>query len=119
MATITERLDGLLREIDRAAAAHDAAGSAAGWRAVLDYFAQVSGERADPEPGPREAEYDCLWKAAAQALAALGGQAEPALQTLADYDHRRYGPLLGVSDEGSATAAIRRGALAAPKCAAL
>ena len=52
-------------------------------------------------------------------MANLGGEVEPPLHTLADYDSDRYGPMLGVSDEGSATAAIRRGALAAPKCAAL
>jgi hypothetical protein len=52
-------------------------------------------------------------------MANLGGAGEPPLLTVADYDSDRYGPMLGVSDEGSATAAIRKGAQAAPKYTAL
>jgi hypothetical protein len=113
------RLDELERRITQAAAARDARAVAAGWRAVLDHFEAVSATRPDPEPAPGEGEYERLWKLAEKAMANLGGQSEPPLQTLADYDSDRYGPMLGVSDEGSATAAIRRGGFAAPKCAAL
>jgi hypothetical protein len=49
----------------------------------------------------------------------LGGDPEPSSFSLKDYDHERYGPFLGVSDEGSATAAIRDAATASPKCCAL
>jgi len=38
---------------------------------------------------------------------------------LKDYDHKRYGPFLGVSDEGSATATIREAAYGSPKCRAI
>ena len=73
----------------------------------------------DPEPGKGEPEYERLWQLAHDAMAYLGGQAVPALETLADYDAEQYGPMLGISDGGIATAAIRKGALAAPKAAAL
>lgn len=49
----------------------------------------------------------------------LGGDPEPSSFSLKDYDHVRYGPFLGVSDEGSATAAIRDAATASPKYRAL
>jgi hypothetical protein len=39
--------------------------------------------------------------------------------SLRDYDAARYGPFLGVSDDGSAAAAIRDAALASPKARAL
>ncbi|HKB06090.1 MAG TPA: hypothetical protein VKD90_28100 [Gemmataceae bacterium] len=113
------QLDALQGDIARAVAARDARAVAAGWRAVLDYFTQISATRLDPEPAVEEPEYQRLWDMAGQALANLGGQAEPPVETVADYDSDRYGPMLGVSDEGSATAAIRHGALASPKCAAL
>src|SRR6266542_74702 len=119
MNTAPARLDELKAAIDRAAGARDAGGIAAGWRAVLDYFVEVGTGRADPEPGKGEPEYELLWKLAHEAMANLGGQAVPALETLADYDSERHGPMLGVSDGGTATAAIRKGALAAPKPAAL
>ena len=119
MGRIAYRLNELEREVERAAADGDAGRAAAGWRAVLDFYQDESSYRDDPEPDGKDAEYERLWDAARRAMAVLGGQAEPTLETLADYDHRRYGPLLGVSDEGSATAAVRHGALASPKCAAL
>jgi hypothetical protein len=119
MTTIGKQLDTLEGEIANAAADFDAPRLTAGWRAVLAYFEEVSKGRTDPEPADPEAEYTRLWEAAKRAMSALGGQAEPALHTVADYDSRCYGPMLGVSDEGSATAAIRHGALASPKCSAL
>lgn len=119
MTAAADRITELERAIERAAADRDARAVAAGWRAVLDHFFEVSGSRPDPEPAAGEDDYRRLWELARLAMANLGGQAEPALQTLADYDPARYGPMLGVSDEGSATAAIRHGALAAPKAVAL
>ncbi|HJZ89833.1 MAG TPA: hypothetical protein VKE40_03100 [Gemmataceae bacterium] len=119
MKPTPERLDELNAAVEQAAKGCDARGVAAGWRAVLDYFNEVSAARPDPEPGANEPVYQRLWDLARQAMANLGGQAEPAVETVADYDSARYGPMLGVSDEGSATAAIRHGALASPKCAAL
>ncbi|MDD5677045.1 MAG: hypothetical protein PHW60_03515 [Kiritimatiellae bacterium] len=57
-----------------------------------------------------------LRKLAIEAYIGLGSQAEPKLLTLKDYDHQRFGPFLGVSDEGSAAGEICRAALADPKC---
>jgi hypothetical protein len=54
-----------------------------------------------------------------EGLSYLGGQADRHASSLADYDHHRYGPFLGVSDEGSAAAAVRQAALAAPKAVEL
>jgi hypothetical protein len=119
MTVSSARLDELKAAIDKATNDRDAAGVAAGWRCVLDYFVEVNAGRVDPEPGKGDGEYEQLWKLAREAMASLGGQAEPALETLADYDSERYGPMLGVSDGGLATAAIRKGALAAPKAASL
>jgi hypothetical protein len=119
MTASSARLDELEAAIETAATDRDAVGVAAGWRGVLDYFFEVGAARVDPEPGKGEPEYERLWELARRAMANLGGQAVPALQTLADYDAERYGPMLGVSDSGIATAAIRKGALAAPKRDAL
>ncbi len=49
----------------------------------------------------------------------LGGEAEPAANSLKDYDHKSHGPFLGVSDEGSAVHLIRRVALNSPKMTVL
>jgi hypothetical protein len=119
MTTSSARLDELEAAIEKASTDSDAVGVAAGWRGVLDYFVEVGAAREDPEPGKGEPEYQRLWELAHDAMANLGGQAVPALETLADYDSELYGPLLGVSDGGIATAAIRKGALAAPKASAL
>jgi hypothetical protein len=53
------------------------------------------------------------------ALLHLGGDAEPHSRSLRDYDHKKFGPFLGVSDEGSAAEAILTGALKSPKAIAL
>jgi hypothetical protein len=119
MTADPKRIDELERDVETAAQRRDAAALAAVSRAVLGYHAEVSDSRPDPEPQKGEEDYERLWELAKRAMAILGGQAEPPLQTVADYDSARFGPMLGVSDEGSATAAIRRGALAAPKATAL
>jgi hypothetical protein len=119
MTADPKRIDELHRDLEAAAERGDAAKLATVARAVLDYQGGVSASRTDPEPQKGERDYERLWELAKRAMAILGGQAEPPLHTLADYDSARYGPMLGVSDEGSATAAIRRGGLAAPKAAAL
>lgn len=48
-------------------------------------------------------------------LAFLGGQPEPGRRSLVGYDAQRYGPFLGVSDEGSSAPAVLRAALDSPK----
>lgn len=54
-----------------------------------------------------------------KALSFLGGQADRVPFSLKEYDQQRYGPYLGVSDEGSAAMAIRRAAYVSPKARAL
>ncbi len=49
----------------------------------------------------------------------LGGDPDRSSASLKDYDHNLYGPFLGVSDEGSAAAAIREAAFESPKVRAL
>src|SRR5207244_10585443 len=50
-----------------------------------------------------------------EAMLYLGGDADLASASVRDYDHERFGPYLGVSDEGSAAAVIRKAALSSPK----
>jgi len=54
-----------------------------------------------------------------EALHFLGGQADRHPFSLKEYNHQKYGPYLGVSDEGSAAEVIRHAAYASPKAGAL
>src|SRR5262249_40245745 len=54
-----------------------------------------------------------------KALRHLGGDADRLSASLKDYDHHRYGPFLGISDDGGAAAEVCRAALASPKAQAL
>lgn len=54
-----------------------------------------------------------------KAFKILGRQPEPCIYSLKQYDHLMYGPFLGVSDEGSAAAIIRKAAFNTPKYKAL
>jgi hypothetical protein len=119
MPSMAVRLKELQQTIERTARLETASAHFAAWRALLHYYQQASKHRWDPEPQNGEKDYEKLWTLAKEAMLNLGGQAEPALSTLAEYDHRRNGPMLGVSNEGSASAAIRQGALGSPKCMAL
>lgn len=56
---------------------------------------------------------------ARQAYLRLGGDPARSTDSLKDYDHVRYGPFLGVSDEGSAAGEIRDAAFESPKVCAL
>ena len=60
-----------------------------------------------------------LRKKARTAFLHLGGDPAKPTASLRDYDHERYGPFLGVSDEGSAAAAIREAGYESPKAQAL
>lgn len=62
---------------------------------------------------------DALRELAREAMLYLGGEADLWSTSLKDYDHGRYGPYLGVSDEGSAVDVIRDAAIASPKAMAL
>jgi hypothetical protein len=86
-----------------------------GFREVLRTYCQTaSGGTVTSTPEGR-----LLRRLASQAMSHLGGGFDPASTSLKNYDHQRYGPYLGVSDEGSAARAIRRAALASPKAVAL
>jgi hypothetical protein len=54
-----------------------------------------------------------------EALAALGGSAEPGATSLRKYDSEIHGPYLGVSDEGKAARQFREAILASPKAQVL
>lgn len=56
---------------------------------------------------------------ARRAFVHLGGDPARSSASLKDYDHARYGPFLGVSDEGSAAGQIREAAFESPKVRAL
>jgi hypothetical protein len=56
---------------------------------------------------------------ARRAFLHLGGDPARPTWSLEDYDHNRYGPFLGVSDEGSAAGAIREAGFESPKVRAL
>ena len=60
-----------------------------------------------------------LLRLATQGMLHLGGEGDVRRASLKDYDHKRYGPYLGVSDEGSAAGAIRKAARDSPKAVAL
>ena len=60
-----------------------------------------------------------LGERARRALLHLGGDPERSSTILRNYDATRFGPFLGVSDEGSAVKAIREAALQSPKVLAL
>ena len=56
---------------------------------------------------------------ARRAYLQLGGDPARSTASLKDYDHIRYGPFLGVSDEGGAASDIRDAAFESPKVCAL
>jgi len=68
---------------------------------------------AEGRPSPK------LVEDARQAYLSLSGDQDRSNDSLKDYDHERWGPFLGVSDEGSAADAILSAALASPKIRAL
>lgn len=93
-------------------------------RKRADAFRQVLRSYADlvcgsPDEGKVSQDMKKLRKLAGKAMLHLGGNGDPQSTSLRDYDHRRFGPYLGVSDEGSACSVIRRAALDSPKARAV
>ncbi len=70
-------------------------------------------------PEPEDAAVRRLAALAQRAMLLLGGEGDVGGPSLKDYDPERFGPYLGVSDEGSAAGVIRRAALDSPKAKAL
>jgi hypothetical protein len=81
------------------------------YREVLRSYRALVSTRAEPASSWRHL--------VREALSFLGGQGDRHTSSLAEYDHRKYGPYLGVSDEGGAAHTIRRAAFATPKAQAL
>jgi hypothetical protein len=80
-------------------------------RKLLREYRAIASRGETPGPG---------WhRAALEALRYLGGDAEPPRVTLRDYDHHRYGPFLGISDDGDAGDDVCRAARTSPKAQAL
>src|SRR5262249_36208737 len=118
MSSLTARLQKLESTIAAARQNHDRQAYFDSWRQIVRlYDNSVCGNGSKAQIDKQEAAR--LREMAGRGLIALAGQSEPTLSTLDQYNHRRYGPRLGVSDEGSAAEAVRRGAFASPKCAVL
>lgn len=89
------------------------------YRAVLRLYQDALDGRLPRKYQPTEGERKKLASLAGDAILYLGGQGDRPSVSLKDYDHSKYGPYLGVSDEGSAAPAIREAALASPKMQAI
>jgi hypothetical protein len=89
------------------------------WRELLHLYEDAAAARAcRRDSGQPSAELAKLGEMAHRAFGVLGGVAEPVSVSMKDYDHQRYGPFLGVSDEGRVAARIRDAFLHSPKVAA-
>jgi len=60
-----------------------------------------------------------MFNLAKRGMLHLGGEGDVNTKSLKDYNHKKYGPYLGVSDEGSAASAIIGAALHSPKAVSL
>ena len=78
-------------------------------QSLAEYRAAVATGKASPAITTR----------ARRAFLHLGGDPARDSASLKDYDHERYGPFLGVSDEGSAAGQIRDAGYESPKIRAL
>lgn len=85
------------------------------YRAVLRTYQDAVSGRSAVTSRLSDDEKSRLTNFAREAFLYLGGQSDPSPISLKDYDHRKYGPYLGVSDEGSAAQAIRDAAMKSPK----
>lgn len=81
------------------------------YRELLIRYGALRADGVDP---------DGDWTApVSEALRFLGGQPDRTTVALARYDHRRFGPFLGVSNEGGGADIIAEAALSGPKAQAL
>jgi hypothetical protein len=101
----------LLNEIERFRAGSDGKSLAKACRQAQTAFRALIA--AGDEPGDE-------WRSVVRAaMQSLGGQGNPALRSMADYDHRRYGPFLAISNEGEGAPVIKDAAIATAKALAL
>ena len=82
------------------------------FRLYEDIMTRLQGTR---RPVPPSVSVGTVRKLAALAFDELGGQPEPGLELLKDYDAQTFGPYLGVSGGPTATTVIRDAALSTPK----
>ncbi len=118
MNNLGAQIDLLKLALERAGKEHLADRYFDAYRNLLQLYRSVNKDRVDPELLDGEKEYSELYQLTHDAIIALGGEGKLSLESLADYDSAKYGPMLGVSNEGGAAAAIRHGALTSPKCSA-
>jgi hypothetical protein len=85
------------------------------WRDALHLYEDVVRRKDFDSTAESSEEFSSLFDLANRAFTALGGRAEPNGKTLADYDADRFGPFLGVSDEGKAAERVRDAFLNSPK----
>lgn len=88
------------------------------YRSVLHFFedAVTEANAQKQRSNPSVAQYKPLVE---EAFTKIGGSAEPSLVSLHSYDSNRFGPYLGVSDEGKAAREFCRAILASPKAEVL
>jgi len=116
MDNYLDQLENLRRSLEQAERERAADEYFQAYRDLLQLYRSVCKDRVDPEPLDNEKEYSELYHLAHDGIIALGGEGELSLESVADYDATKHGPMLGVSNEGGAAAAIRHGALLSPKC---
>jgi hypothetical protein len=115
LAEISKDLESNQRTINQANRVSANRGHYEALRRILHLYEDVVRRYRKQHETPNGAEFARLKELAGHAIEQLGGQAEPCPVSLKDYDHHRYGPFLGVSDEGSAVEHIREAALGSPK----
>ncbi len=85
------------------------------YRAVLRMYQDTLPEHLPKKHRPTQAQQKKLASLGRDAILYLGGAGDPRSVSLKDYDHNKYGPYLGISDEGSAAHVIRKAALESAK----
>ncbi len=83
------------------------------YREALQIYGKLVSETKNGSPG------NTWYLLIRDALSFLGGQADRNSFSLKEYDHQKYGPYLGISDEGSAASTIRQAAFVSPKARSL
>ncbi|UCD19923.1 MAG: hypothetical protein JSU64_01950 [candidate division WOR-3 bacterium] len=88
-------------------------------REILRLYEDIFSGDARKKGWPSDKEQRTLTSLARAAMLYLGGDPDPNSVSLKDYDHEKYGPYLGISDEGSAAHVIREAGLNSPKMTAI
>lgn len=89
------------------------------YRAILRMYQDMWDGYLHRKYQPTDAQQKRLVSLARDAILYLGGEGDLRSMSLKDYDHNKYGPYLGISDEGTAAHVIRKAALESPKMQAI